>query len=189
MLRGWIQSAALTGVLLVGCGRLADIDDTTVLRSDDRGEPAAEPIDIPDAAGPIDASPACDLVGEASATVTWNDSVVYVTPETTFDDADHHLHVWGSIFDPQFRIDEGVLAFDFPLALARGDHGCGAAGVAVTVAEHRGFEFTADPNECTVHVDAVDACGHVRFTVAAAYDSTYYGRSKVAGTFDSYPAR
>lgn len=127
-----------------------------------------------------------------TATVAWNGTPIYLAPtaERRTSKGGSYTYIWGSVFDPEFRVDEGIFAVDLPSSLAPGRYSCvlpedflpSGSSAVVYFSEHRGFDFVADPKECVVEV--LPSCDVTRphFRVAASYDSTYYGRVALAAT-------
>ncbi len=187
----------LVAAFAVACGRIEPVEDVRT-PSDASALPEAMPFDgsPPDVtfdAGLPDVVTSCPDAGY-SATVSWNGTPIYVTPEAELrsSKAGSYTYVWGAVFDPEFRVDEGILAFDLPSSLVPGRYSCvlpedfSPAGTSVVVhfAEHRGFEFVADPKECIVEILPSCDDGRPHFRVSASYDSTNYGRVRLEATVE-----
>lgn len=187
--------APVVAALAFACGRIEPVEDVKI-PNDASVLPDAFDAALPDVtfdAGLPDVVTSCPDAGY-SATVSWNGTPIYVTPEAELrsSKAGSYTYVWGAVFDPEFRVDEGILAFDLPSSLAPGRYSCvlpedfSPAGTSVVVhfAEHRGFEFVADPKECAFEILPSCDDGRPHFRVSASYDSTYYGRVRLEATVE-----
>jgi hypothetical protein len=185
----------VVAALAVACGRIEPVEEVKI-REDASVLPDVLPFDagLPDVdAGVPDVAVACPDAGY-TATVSWNGTPIYVTPaaELRSSNAGSYTHVWGAVFDPEFRVDEGILAFDLPSSLAPGRYSCVLPGdfapygtsVVVYFSEHRGFDFVADPKECAVEIFPRCDDGRPHFRVSASYDSTNYGRVRLEATVE-----
>ncbi len=183
----------VVAALALACGRIEPVEDVKI-PSDASVLPEVLPDAGPDVdAGLPDVAAGCPDAGY-TATVSWNGTPIYVTPQAELrrSKVGSYTYVWGAVFDPEFRVDEGILAFDLPLSLAPGRYSCvlpedfspSGTSAVVYFSEHRGFDFVADPTECAVEILASCDDGRPHFRMSASYDSTFYGRVRLEATVE-----
>lgn len=84
------------------------------------------------------------------------------------------MHIWGSVTDTTFQVDEAIIAFDLAPPTSAGALTCSSSpstnSVVVVFAESRGAEFVANPAICKFAISNPGTTTNiVRGTVSAEY--------------------